>query len=314
MADINLSDYSVEGRKAVSDFLGSGGSGQRYWEDSWVNMAAQLALQKMENDQQLDLWNKMNEYNSPLSQMQRMKEAGLNPMLFYQQGSPGNASSPAGYSNANFQLSPQQDRMNQVKMASETIGMITNLFQNVASMFDTGMDLSMKRNELAWSNFDYASANKYIAGFGKRNPENLGYRMINITGLNGEEYPYIPRVLNPLSSDFSPMQYNVLSKLGKIPDFMRRWEVQDPQIDYNQFRADYQKYYNENILPKFKEYQEGKIGIQDIEKQMKQYELDAMTMIPPELRGILEPIVQYLSPFLKFIFKSSRGTFNHSVK
>lgn len=37
-------------------------------------------------------WHRNNEYNSPKAQMQRYKEAGLNPQLIYGQGTPGNAS------------------------------------------------------------------------------------------------------------------------------------------------------------------------------------------------------------------------------
>jgi regulator of replication initiation timing len=39
----------------------------------------------------LDDWNRQNEYNSPKAQMQRYKDAGLNPQLIYGQGTPGNA-------------------------------------------------------------------------------------------------------------------------------------------------------------------------------------------------------------------------------
>lgn len=38
-------------------------------------------------------WNMQNEYNSPAAQMQRFKDAGLNPHLIYGQGNPGNAGS-----------------------------------------------------------------------------------------------------------------------------------------------------------------------------------------------------------------------------
>lgn len=38
-------------------------------------------------------WNEQNMYNSPKAQMERFKEAGLNPFLIYGQGNPGNASS-----------------------------------------------------------------------------------------------------------------------------------------------------------------------------------------------------------------------------
>lgn len=40
----------------------------------------------------LSFWHQQNKYNSPSSQMQRFKDAGLNPNLVYGQGTPGNAS------------------------------------------------------------------------------------------------------------------------------------------------------------------------------------------------------------------------------
>jgi hypothetical protein len=39
----------------------------------------------------VDMWNRTNEYNSPVAQMQRFKDAGLNPHLIYGKGTPGNA-------------------------------------------------------------------------------------------------------------------------------------------------------------------------------------------------------------------------------
>lgn len=46
------------------------------------------------NERYLD---KYNEYNTPLNQMKRFKEAGLNPHLVYGQGSAGNQSAPISY-------------------------------------------------------------------------------------------------------------------------------------------------------------------------------------------------------------------------
>ena len=40
----------------------------------------------------LDMWNRQNAYNTPRMQMQRLKDAGLNPALMYGQGNTGNAS------------------------------------------------------------------------------------------------------------------------------------------------------------------------------------------------------------------------------
>lgn len=62
--------------------------------------ASQMALAQYQADQNLNLWHLNNAYNSPAEQMERYKQAGLNPNLIYGNGSSsaGNSSSPAqGY-------------------------------------------------------------------------------------------------------------------------------------------------------------------------------------------------------------------------
>jgi hypothetical protein len=44
----------------------------------------------------LDMWNRQNAYNTPAKQMQRLKDAGLNPALMYGQGNVGNAQQAMG--------------------------------------------------------------------------------------------------------------------------------------------------------------------------------------------------------------------------
>lgn len=53
---------------------------------------AQLAQQQ--NDFNLMMWNKQNEYNSPAATMQRLVEAGINPRAYQQIGQFANASQP----------------------------------------------------------------------------------------------------------------------------------------------------------------------------------------------------------------------------
>lgn len=55
--------------------------------------AANRELARYNWEQQVDMWNRNNEYNSPIQQMQRLKEAGLNPNLVYGSGVTGNSSS-----------------------------------------------------------------------------------------------------------------------------------------------------------------------------------------------------------------------------
>ena len=72
-------------------------------------------------DQTVKLWNMNNEYNKPINQISRLKEAGLNPNLMYNNSSSavGNATAPAAPAAPNYQ-SP----LNRV---AEELGTITQL-------------------------------------------------------------------------------------------------------------------------------------------------------------------------------------------
>lgn len=50
---------------------------------------ANLMLSKTQNDFNTEMWNKQNQYNSPQAQMERFKDAGLNPNLIYDRGTSG---------------------------------------------------------------------------------------------------------------------------------------------------------------------------------------------------------------------------------
>ena len=52
-----------------------------------------VKLQREAQAWQESMWNKQNEYNTPAAQIQRMRDAGLNPALMYSQGNVGNAES-----------------------------------------------------------------------------------------------------------------------------------------------------------------------------------------------------------------------------
>ena len=257
------------------------------WADTWKDYAVQYALARKSNEEQLNLWNLMNEYNSPSSQMQRYQEAGLNPNLIYQQGTPGNASSTAGYNMPNVKIQPGKDAAVKVGMAQEVIGMVSNLAGNISNMIDQGLNVQLKRNELALSDIDLARAVRYGQG--------------NYGGLSGQQF--LNMSLNPLSQAFDPQAFLYFSKNGQLPQFWNNYLTGVSSRALTDYKAGYQKYYNEHLLPLFEQYQQGKIDIQDIEKELKDYHRTSVEMLPPELRGIIEPLVDYLSPFLKFLFK-----------
>lgn len=270
--------------------------GVRNWNDSWTNFMVNYALSEYEFAHNKEMWNLMNEYNSPQAQMQRFKEAGLNPMLVYQQGTPGNASSPAQYQKPNVQMTPNKDLNARISTATNVLGVVSNLAQSIAGMIDQGLDLQLKQNQVYESNFD-----RYMLQHTFGAPGATGINMLNLD-----------ETLNPLSDKFDPMAYLAFQRKGQLPQFINTYLSSDVARELTEFKSQYQDYYNKNLLPKFNEYQQGKIDLQEIEKEISNYEKEAMTMIPAPLRGILEPVIQWLSPFIKFIFKSS--SVKHFVK
>lgn len=73
------------------------GSGLFGWLNQRSVNKANFKMAEWQNARNIENWQMQNEYNSPLNQMERLKEAGLNPNLVYGQGSVvGNsASSPS---------------------------------------------------------------------------------------------------------------------------------------------------------------------------------------------------------------------------
>lgn len=76
---------------AILQLAGSQSSNMMNQLQQYSNSAASYFMQKKLNDaayaHDVDMWNRANEYNSPASQMQRLKVAGLNPNLAYGSGS-----------------------------------------------------------------------------------------------------------------------------------------------------------------------------------------------------------------------------------
>lgn len=70
-------------------------------EENQKNREYNLMLARQQNQWNLEQWQRQNDYNSPTSQMARLRQAGLNPDLMYGQGTTGNSvSSPAMTSGA----------------------------------------------------------------------------------------------------------------------------------------------------------------------------------------------------------------------
>ena len=75
-------------------------------EENQKNRDFNLMLAQMQNEWNQNQWERENEYDSPVNQMKRFKEAGLNPDLIYGQGTSGNAMQLSGGLTAGAPSSP----------------------------------------------------------------------------------------------------------------------------------------------------------------------------------------------------------------
>lgn len=89
-------------------------------------------LMEKQNQMNIDMWNLQNEYNSPIAQMQRYQDAGLNPNLLY-----GNGQSSSG----NATSSPEQQLARYEAPQFEVQGL-----ENIASTFLQERNLKMQED------------------------------------------------------------------------------------------------------------------------------------------------------------------------
>lgn len=281
---------SLQSAKQAYD---EGISSLKNYRDSSANFIVQSALSEQANAHELEMWELQNSYNTPKAQMERFKAAGLNPMLVYQQGTAGNATHAPQVHVPNAQYTPQSDRINDLNAALSIVSAINDLVGQAMGVADQGLDLQIKQNDLDWSNYKSSVAAHHLLGYGQ------GNRASQYGWLGSQA---ISTYLDPSNPNFDPSAFGLLQQLG-VTQFYPRQITAEANAQLSQYRQDYQRFYNEHILPKLSEYQQGKIDIQDIEKAMIDYQNQALEMIPAPIRGILEPVLRYLTPILNGLLR-----------
>lgn len=85
----------------------------RKWQEEQAAIQREYSTEMMnaQNVWNMEMWQRENEYNSPAAQVQRLRDAGLNPLFYGLDGSSANAlesAQPLGYERAesNFQTNP----------------------------------------------------------------------------------------------------------------------------------------------------------------------------------------------------------------
>lgn len=96
------------GLQAGSDIVGSLINWGATAQQNKKNRQFAREMSDLEWQRNLEMWEKQNAYNSPEAQMQRFRQAGLNPHLIYGKGTPGNATNLPNYNAPKWQGVPPQ--------------------------------------------------------------------------------------------------------------------------------------------------------------------------------------------------------------
>jgi len=113
---------------------------QRNWSEK---------MTKQQNEWTLDMWNKANEYNTPLNQVQRLREAGLNPLYYGLDGSSAGQVESAqalGYDRAN--MGNLENPVGSYLDAKTRIAQIENIQANTAKTKNENLTETQRREKL----------------------------------------------------------------------------------------------------------------------------------------------------------------------
>lgn len=97
MFDLGLGSLISGGISAVGNLISGISSSKKGLQAVQETNQANRELAEYQYEKNLEMWERQNVYNSPIEQMKRIKEAGLNPNLMYGQGTTGNSSSMPSY-------------------------------------------------------------------------------------------------------------------------------------------------------------------------------------------------------------------------
>lgn len=263
------------------------------WADTWKDFAVQSALSEQANAHELEMWNLNNSYNSPAAQMQRLKDAGLNPMLAYNMANSGNSSSVPGTHQPNVRISPDADKQAKINTALNVVQAVGGLIGQAMSTIDQGLDLALKKNTLDWSNWQSSAANAQLLGYGFGNRAS----QVGFLGNVGTA------ALDPNDPNFDPVAFNLVNRLG-ISNYYPKQLTAEANASLAGQREKYQQWYNEKYAPLLEDFLQGRIDVQDYEKRQREYADEMRELLPPWMRGIVLPLFDYIRPLINTLLRN----------
>lgn len=184
---------------------------------------ANRKLAEYEYSKNLEMWNKQNQYNTPSAQMQRFKDAGLNPNLIYGQGTPGNAVSLPKY---------QAPTVDYKHMIPDAVGMLGK-YQDL-TLGKAQIDNAKAQNDLIKANTTVSLLNA-----GHKDLE-LGLDKIYMPFNKQSEYEYKASLpdIQTLKNQLMTLQYNLGQKTLNTQIEQKKQTLLNTQLDYQKAQLD----------------------------------------------------------------------------
>lgn len=235
-----------------------------------ANRNYNLMLAKLQNQWNIEQWNRENAYNDPSAQMSRMRNAKLNPDLMYQNGASGltAAASPAMTSGAPAQpvdysaysnmktvgdaisdtLSMAQASATLVKTEAEKDNVIEDTYIKKSDVLMKEIDARYHERKVSAELENYRDTNRNLrAQFDKLDAET---RILDVEGFiknslrddtiqnikneyslkDNELKFYIEHFVEQINSHNAKLTYEA-SIAQEEYDYMRRWHEQDMKLD-----------------------------------------------------------------------------------
>lgn len=251
------------------------------WSDSSKSSFFNVLLNEKANQHEIDMWNLQNEYNSPVNQVMRMKEAGLNPNLFYSQGNPGNNSSAPGTHRAEVQFGEKTYKM---QMAQMILDQINQFAQGVASLVDTSTKIDQR---LTYEN-PLLHDQKYLSDLNVRTLEN--------TVIGDKEYMDVhsPKIQIPLFKIGDKQYY-----YGNTQDMLPIWSPQlmdsIGKYAHNYYYGTFQDMYQKHMSAMYPDLEKRAAAVASIQEYLKEF----YDNIPKEAQFLMPLVLSFMRLFLK---------------
>lgn len=204
-----------------------------------------MQLARENNNFNLEMWRRNNEYNSPSSQMQRYKDAGLNPALVYgSSGNAGNSSSPVTGTVARINALPARDLTGVAQYLGQGLDNLVNLAGKVEDIKSKKLNNSILRYKEKYSDSllqeglnQIILGNKYASGSLQSRLDSAYWRSIYDTSLAKEKQTYV----NDWQASFLERQLSQLDAnigLANARKGLTSWQSKLANEQYRKFLKD----------------------------------------------------------------------------